>query len=49
MFNKDWEFAQNAHYDKVAALQKQKNWETFCQDDEDDYDAERILCDIKNY
>lgn len=46
--HKEWLHAENAHEDKKNAFVKQRKYESYLQDDEDDVDAERVYCDIKN-
>ena len=43
-----WEHAQYAHQEKVERFKRQKKFEAFLQDDEDDFDAEKVYCDVKN-
>jgi hypothetical protein len=46
---KAWEHAKNAHLEKLAKFRRQKKYESWLQDDEDDVDGERILCDIRSF
>lgn len=45
----NWEMAQNNHGDKVTAFRNRKKYEFALYDDEDDFEAEKIKSDIKNF
>ena len=45
----NWETAQHNHGDKVAAFRNRKKYEFALYDDEDDFEAEKIKSDIKNF
>lgn len=46
--NQEWEHALNAHNEKKEAFNRLRKYESYLLDDEDDIDAERVYCDIKN-
>ena len=45
---KQWLQAGNVHRDKLEEYRNTKTWEKVCKDDQDDYDADQIISDIKN-
>lgn len=45
----NWETAQKNHSDKVGTFQNRKKYQFYLYDDEDDFEAEKIKSDIKNF
>ena len=41
--------ARKMHLQKLAVYRKQKEWETWCEEDDFDREGERVLAEIKNY
>lgn len=37
------------HLQKLATYRKQREWETWCEEDDLDREGERVLAEIKNY
>ena len=37
------------HLQKLGTYRKQREWETWCEDDDLDREGERVLAEIKNY
>ena len=45
---KSWNHVKEVHEEKLAKLRKMKEWQTWCQEDEDDIEGEKVISDIKN-
>ena len=43
-----WLSAKEDHQQKLENLRGKKKWQFLCMDDEDDIEAERVYCDVKN-
>lgn len=45
---KAWNHAREVHEEKLARARQTKEYQTWCGNDEEDIEAEKIISDIKN-